>query len=104
MENMRNDDTCMRVAALKRAGCFDDDGRRRVHCEKCGRCCKLDEEVALEKVATTEKMQDAATELALHGAYLTLKYSSCRIPQHMKWRHSVYLGTTSSSVLRALRP
>ena len=52
---------------------------------------KLDEEVALKKAATTEKMQDAATELALHGAYLTLTYSSCRIPQHIKWKHSVHI-------------
>ena len=35
---------------------------------------KLDQEVASEKAATTEKMQDAATELAFHGAYLNLTY------------------------------
>ena len=52
---------------------------------------KLDEEVALKKAATTDKMQDAATELALHEAYLTLTYSSCRIPQHIKWKHSVHI-------------
>lgn len=40
MEDMRKEDTCVQVAALKRADCFDTDGRRRVHCEECGCCCE----------------------------------------------------------------
>jgi len=113
MEDMRKDDRCMQVAAMRRADCFDNDGRRRVHCENCGRCCKLDEEVALEKAATTEKMEDAATEPALHGVYLNLTHSLCRIPQHIKWKHSARLHPAGyiryslgvrASVSRALRP
>jgi len=39
-EDMRKEDTCVEVAPLERADCFDNDGRRRVLCEKGGSCCE----------------------------------------------------------------
>ena len=47
---------------------------------KVAAAVKLDQEVTLEKAATTEKMQDAAKKLAIHAAYLTQTYSLCMIP------------------------
>jgi len=62
----------MQVAALRRADCFDNDGRRRVDCEKCGCCCEIERRGSIREGRYHREDAYAATEFALHGSYLTV--------------------------------